>query len=135
MRNLFRVVTIVLATAALVLGLTAIAGSEDSPRNVAEVELGSLPAESVSAPPECPESWRAIRLKCKPGAEGIAVGNYGGSDFFLTCDEEVRTCTSGNTWRYLMEGASPDGPIVRCALSGESDQVNEFCGPLHLIIN
>ena len=93
--------------------------------------------ESASTPPECPQSWRAVRLKCKPGAEGVAVGEYGGSGFFLSCNGEtsIRICANGNEYGYLMEGREPDGPFVRCGLNGSADVVNERCGPLHLIIN
>jgi hypothetical protein len=91
---------------------------------------------AASAPPECDLSWRAVRLKCKPGAEGLVTGIYGGTDFFLVCgDPTEKICVSGNSFRYLMEGGVSGGPQVRCALSGDDVQVNEFCGPLHLIIN
>lgn len=95
------------------------------------------PAEVAAAPPDCEESWRAARLICAKDAEGIAVGNYGGTEFFLSCNGETRTtfCTVGSDFRYIMEGFAPGGPVVRCALSGTAHPVNEKCGPLHLIIN
>ena len=76
-------------------------------------------------------------MPTKPGAEGIAVGVYGGTGFFLSCGGETSTriCANSSEYGYLMEGVEPDGPIVRCGLNGTADQVNEFCGPLHLIIN
>jgi hypothetical protein len=90
-----------------------------------------------AAPPDCSGSWRAARLHCSKNATGLVTGNYGGTDFFLTCDSSssARFCTAGNDFRYIMEGATPGGPFVRCALSGSSGQVNEKCGPLHLSIN
>jgi hypothetical protein len=93
-------------------------------------------APAASAPPDCPESWRAVRLNCRKDAEGLVTGIYGGTDFFLTCgDDSIQICSGSSDFRYIMEGGTPGGPAVRCALSGTSDVVNEFCGPLHLIIN
>lgn len=96
-----------------------------------------VPTASAAAPPECPESWRAVRLNCKGGADGLVSGVYGGTSFFLTCNGESSTavCASGTSWRYIMEGTTSDGLAVRCGLSGTSDGVNDFCGPLHLILN
>ena len=96
-----------------------------------------VPSAEAAAPPECPASWRAVRLNCKGGSDGLIAGEYGGTSFFLTCGGETSTqiCTEGESWRYIMEGTTPDGAAVRCAQSGTSGQVNEFCGPRHLILN
>jgi hypothetical protein len=143
-RNRFATVTLVTMLALI----AAPAWSDDAgARPEVDSELMTAPAEpslteepqvdpQASAPPECDASWRAVRLKCKPGAEGLVTGIYGGTDFFLICgDGTERICVSDNSFRYLMEGGVPGGPQVRCALSGDDVQVNEFCGPLHLIIN
>ena len=96
------------------------------------------PMTATAAPPDCSGSWRAVRLHCRGGSQGVATGVYGGTDFFLVCNgDRVTTsiCTTGNDYRYIMEGQTPGGPIARCAGSGSSVQVNEFCGGLHLTIN
>ena len=110
---------------------------------VAIVGIGAVPPAidvqpvAAASAPECPASWRAVRWNCKGGADGLVSGEYGGTSFFLTCGGEssTRICTDGESWRYIMEGTTPDGAAVRCGQAGSSGQVNEFCGPLHLIIN
>jgi hypothetical protein len=117
---------------ALLSGVQALADfQEDLEKNATGVQ------EVSAAQPDCDGSWRAARLQCAGNSTGIAAGNYGGTDFFLNCSGEssVRFCTSGNAFRYIMEGQDSDGRAVRCALSGSAGQVNEKCGPLHLIIN
>jgi len=116
---------------ALLIGAPVLASAQD----VAE---STTSAQEVSGgQPDCDGSWRAARLQCAANATGLATGYYGGTDFFLTCSgaSSVRFCTSGNDFRYLMEGQTPKGAAVRCALSGSAGQVNEKCGPLHLIVN
>ena len=101
-------------------------------------EANATSVQEVNAgQPDCDGSWRAARLRCAGNSTGLVAGNYGGTDFFLSCSGEstVRFCTSGNTFRYIMEGQNSDGQAVRCALSGSAGQVNEKCGPLHLIVN
>ena len=96
-----------------------------------------VPPVAAASPPECPASWRAVRLNCRGDADGLVTGEYGGTSFFLTCGGETSTqiCTEGESWRYIMEGTTADGAAVRCAQFGNSGGVNEFCGPLHLILN
>jgi hypothetical protein len=94
--------------------------------------------QAIAAPPDCGGSWRAVRLHCRGGSQGAATGSYGGSDFFLICNgDRVTTniCTSGDDYRYIMEGQFQGGSVVRCANSGSAVQVNESCGRLHLTIN
>lgn len=138
---------IVALLAALALFAAPAGSAEPSDRQEMDVKHPAAPVgpestdrgktePTASAPPECDLSWRAVRLKCKPNAEGLVTGNYGGTDFFLVCgDATERICSSDNSFRYIMEGGVPGGPQVRCADSGDDVQVNAFCGPLHLIIN
>ena len=116
-----------------------LAGSSAPAVDLSPAEVVSdTPMESISAPPDCPGSWRAVRLHCRGGSQGVATGFYGGTDFFLVCNgDRVTTliCTTGNDYRYIMEGQTPGGPIARCANSGSAVQVNESCGRLHLTIN
>ena len=103
MRNMQRV-------ARVVLGL-AIVGAGALPPAI------DVPEVAAASAPDCPASWRAVRLNCRGDAEGLVTGEYGGTSFFLTCDGETSTqiCTEGESWRYIMEGNTPDGPAVRCA--------------------
>lgn len=92
----------------------------------------------ASSPPECPASWRNVSLQCRGDSSGLITGQYGGTDFFLACNGDKAStsiCAGGNGYRYIMEGQIPGGIAVRCADSGASGQVNEFCGPLHMKIN
>jgi len=117
----------------------ALAGSSATAVDLSPAEVVSdTSMKAVAAPPDCGGSWRAVRLHCRRGFQGAASGEYGGTQFFLVCSgDRVTTsvCTAGSDYRYIMEGQSPDGAVVRCADSGSGVQVNASCGGLHLTIN
>ena len=110
MKVLARVMLIALPIVAIAIVFAAPVVSEEPVSDLAlppdDVEI----SEAATPPPDCPVSWRQVSLKCQPKAEGVATGNYGGTDFFLVCgDDDVRICTDTSAWRYIMEGVSRAG--------------------------
>jgi len=125
---------VALPFAAIVLLVTLPAGSSGLPVDILE----DPPSEKVTAPPECPgQSWRNVRVNCKIGARGGAVGEYGGTPFAVFCDGDRTTesiCVVGEEYGVRMSSESAS-QAVDCFFQGQSGAVNEACGDVRLTIN
>ena len=79
-----------------------LAGSSAPAVDLSPAEVVSdTPMESISAPPDCPGSWRAVRLHCRGGSQGVATGFYGGTDFFLVCNGDRGNHIDLHHWQRL----------------------------------
>ena len=95
----------------------------------------AVSADNVGMQPECPFSWAIARLKCKKGAAGAAVGEYGGTVVSLFCDDDKTVqslCVAG--FSYGVRVSSENDVAVDCFFEGNG-VLHEACGDVQLTIN
>ena len=80
---------------------------------------------------------KQVRLACKNGWRGSAVGEYGGVPVSIGCNNGRATqrldMTAGTAYSIRM-GAESQTVAIDCLFTGDAPRVNESCGEVRLTI-
>ena len=101
---------------------------------VAAVAL--LPAAAPQAAPR-DKTTKIVKLTCKNGWRGTALGEYGGVPLSISCNYDRATTTlsgTAGTAYVIRVGVETFGGAVDCFFPGDSPRVNESCGGVRLSI-
>jgi hypothetical protein len=90
--------------------------------------------------PNSPPGQRVVTVNCTRGSDGAAVGDYGGTGFSVSCQQNRASVTipvdpADNTYSVTMLTTSQSGQSVACVVSGERRSVAGRCGDVILTIH